>query len=614
MDLVSLDQPCLERIVRYLDYGSFHSLLLTCKRFHSLLDSFLVWNNSILYQKAIYLLHRFILCAENMKKERGDVCHQRLLATLSDIVTKALRCNEILKAVIPSKIIETWNKCGPVFGKLHSLVDFHEKKEETSEQFEGPWGGTFTSCVITHRFTKFALPSGKDLEILYSEFVDGSRTLPYEEATRVAIGTCRRIFYYANNEEEFLKSSTYWKSRTRFDGDGVTQSRDLEYLDPLGKALEEEIGETEKLRIDGHILKLFGLGFPHFPHTSLCTNLNGEVMEFKNKEANILNEEIITVQYLEKRKRTIEGFRNDSRIECSDGLGALLTKDYISQYFECSAKDSDNRLVSPRCHSECSKNRNRTKLSNKNIPESSENSEEERQAIAGKKLSELVDIVLILIAREDFHRIKGLNTAFCRFKAVASTLAEIRSTAPVTAHLFRLLLPRANFDRFSGNYGSGPLSIAYGEVDCDMQFTLCGSHILFIRTEAFTHGNDSIDFYPQSVEFRVPALDIQVIFRWKERQAEEGENLSRLSAITEEIQKCIEKDDLKEFTRALYPGCQRHQAVDVPEYKITDDFVVAFFVSLSEISYAFHIGSMEDKNYVMFTAPVDRAESAYTCT
>ena len=121
-------------------------------------------------------------------------------------------------------------------------------------------------------------------------------TFPYEEATRLAIGTCGPIFYHANSEEEFLKSSSYWKSRTRFDGDRATQSHDLEYLDPLGKALEKEIGETEKRKIDGHILKLFGLGFHDFSHTILYTSHNGEVIEFKKKEAKIFNEEIIKVQ------------------------------------------------------------------------------------------------------------------------------------------------------------------------------------------------------------------------------------------------------------------------------------------------------------------------------
>ena len=120
-----------------------------------------------------------------------------------------------------------------------------------------------------------------------------------------------------------------------------------------------------------------------------------------------------------------------------------------------------------------------------------------------------------------------------------------------------------------------------------MQFTLCSSHILFIMTKAFTYGNNSIGFYPKSVEFGIPTLDIRVIFKWKERQAEEGENLSRLSAITEKLQKCIEKDDLKVFTGQSYPGCQRHQAVDVPEYKITDDFAVAFLHHYQKLATPF---------------------------
>ena len=118
VNLVSLDQLCLEKIVSYLDFDSILSLLLTCKKLSSLLSYLPIttWNNSVLYRKGIYLLHGIVF---------SDAHDEQLMTNVTELMTKVRDQSLPLSSITPLRIIQTWNTFGPVLGKLQSFVIMH---------------------------------------------------------------------------------------------------------------------------------------------------------------------------------------------------------------------------------------------------------------------------------------------------------------------------------------------------------------------------------------------------------------------------------------------------------------------------------------------------------
>ena len=94
------------------------------------------------------------------KRRQENTDEFQLSDTLKDILSKAQYLSSVHATL--QNITKTWNTYGPVFGTLHSLVIFYEKKREIEEH----------KNHMRHKFITFQLPSGEHLEIQYSEAAD----------------------------------------------------------------------------------------------------------------------------------------------------------------------------------------------------------------------------------------------------------------------------------------------------------------------------------------------------------------------------------------------------------------------------------------------------------
>ena len=131
---------------------------------------------------------------------------------------------------------------------------------------------------------------------------------------------------------------------------------------------------------------------------------------------------------------------------------------------------------------------------------------------------ELSELILILTAREDLDRFNGLNTAFLRFKDMDLIFSSNKNSAAVTASLFRLLLLRVNFCRFSKHENWGTRWME--KVGCELEFKLCGSHLLNVKAESSAYELRDPSYYGQSLEFRIPTLDVHVRYEFGKGEPE----------------------------------------------------------------------------------------------
>ena len=536
VNFLSLPQSCLEQIMRYMDHDSFHSVLLTCKKLSSFSYSPSACCSSLLYRRGIYHLLRCFFSVT--KTAAADSCESQLLTKVTDILAKALDWSNFLSSVSLSKIIETWETEGPVFGKLHSLVSFYDIKEENGEP--GPL------CTMNHKFMTFDLPSGKQLEVQLSMFDDFSAIHGSQEALQAVTGPVCIVYDHDDRDEGksmLNRRSLYWRN-----SDKVIDSRsdDLNCLNPIGRLIEKEFDEIAPSGIKGELLREFVVTFPNVELVSCYEDIT-----FKNEEFNKLDKLSLKQQYLNKRKLVFSRFWKDVEMSSIYQDSPLTQGEQFIPTPECTSKGNIGTLA-PEKQDET----NRAKLSPEGTEELEETNEHGRQYGADKLLSEFANLAYILMAREDCARLATLHAAVSHFQTIKNKLnsSNLQRKNAVATNLFQNLLFRVNFDSILSYWGPGDIANKWVYVKVD--FKLCGPHVLsFIATSHIDlpFGEDNPFYYDQTVEFDIPTLNTHVDYSF-----EDTEDLSYLGPVTAEIQKCVDKD--------------------CPGIKVTDAFVVMFFI------------------------------------
>ena len=554
VSLLSLHQPCLEKIVGYLDCNSLHSLLLTCRKLTSFSHLPSAWDSSVLYQRGIYLL---LSCTFSFRVTSEH--------KISYILTKALDYTSFLTSVTPDKIIETWTRCGPVFGKLQSLINSYEEKEENGEPRQ--------SCSLCHKFFTFELPSGKCLNLQYSAFFDGTWAYGDQEAVKVVFDQTTIIYNDQPRRGGLNWIRSYWQSE-----DSIEECDNLSCLNSIGKLLEEELGEVAPPGIDGELIKDFAKNFPDFDY---CCR---DDSHFKLEECNKVDEVSLEEQFLKKRKlvshqvqENIMGSSDD------DSLSSKATS--CSQISECS-QESESRT-------DTSQNLDQThtvKSSNELFEELGGIHMDQRDIDI--IICELANLISILILRNDSFHVKSLKTAFSHFNSVRRKLVSLgpHDDYTLAAELCKRLLFRADFDTISGSWNRR----AFGDerVDCRIDFKLCGSHVLTFKASASETRDSHPNYYDQQVEFIIPELEINIIVHTERDMSDR--DWSCLGPVTAEIQKCIDKDCPKGETGVPYPEWPRYFVVPGPK-TVTNVFVATFFILLSKIDFAFDIDEVAEQ-------------------
>ena len=521
----------------------------------------------MLYRRGIHLLLRCAFSLKNSKKRQENTDEFQLSGTLRDILSKAQDCSKFLSSVTPPKITRTWNTCGPVFGTLHSLVSLYEEKRED--------GDPRPLCSMRHKFITFQLPSGKHLEIQYSRFFDGTWAYGNQEALKAVIDETKAIYNDRPGAGVLNWRSGNWKR-----DDKVAEAADVNCLNSIGKLLEEEIGEVAPSGLDGELIKEFAEGFPHFRYCS------DKATNFENEEFNRLDKVSLRAQCIKKRQFVVSKVLKSMRKGIGTGERPFLEAENSSEASECSPEDDSTTLVSQNM-SEAGE------LSAETLGDDEKSGRNECLDETAKVIREFAELVSILTMRGDSIRLKALTTAFGRFEAIEYNLRSLkpRGEFTIATKLFQSLLRRVKFDTFSGSWG--PLDIADKYIECKMDFKLCSPYVLSFKSSSSTDGNS----YPcYELEFNIPSLNVNLTYSFENAERNKsGHDLSCLGPVTAEIQKCIDIDCPKVETGVPYPEWPRYFVVPGPNNKITDKFVAAFFISLSEIDYAFPNEGMDEE-------------------
>ena len=552
VNLLSLDQLCLERIVTYLDCASFHSMLLTCKKLSSFLAALPIrsWNNGLLYRRGIYLLLHIVF----------PHCHDKQLMTnIIDTLTKALDGSHLLTSVAPSRIIETWNTFGPVLGKLHSLVILHRIKEE-------PWPEQ--TYRYFHRYVTLELPSGKHLDLQQSFFRNFVDPRDNRTALRAVIDSTSASYYYQSDNSCFRDSDNwYW----HFGEPG--DSEDCTCLNPIGSLLQEEVGEVVPSGIDGESIKALLLCIPllQFPGLQRPGDDGSNTLEelilkrFRNEQLNKMVEVELKAQYLKKQQTIARDIRKILRVNSGDG-------DCAFQEEKSSCQTAERTLGGFSTISFQKQDDADSESSGGRFQEFGGTTGSEGSDSRSKEICEFIDLVSVLALRGDCIRLKCMNSAFGYFQAMKDKLSLTKDH-----ELFQSLLCRVNFDTIEGPWNE------YGEQDFSVDFKLCGPHILSFNIIYYESrwGSQSSVF----LRFHIPTLNINVQHTIKRSETNELlQGLSCLSPITAEIQKCIDRDCQKGQIIVPYPEWPRYFIVPGPRNKVTNAFVATFFVLLSGIT------------------------------
>ena len=390
VSLILLDQPALGKIINYLDCKSFHSLLLTCRKLSSFVYFPETWNNNVLCRRGRYLLDHCLFSTKNSKRRKTDAGGiDPLKLNIMDILQKALDCCSFLGSIVPSQITYTWDTWGPVFGKLHSLVLSHKYIDE--------YGVPRAACGMDHIFITLELPSGKQLQLLYSNFFDGIGEHEEEEAIKAAIGSVPIIYNTQSSGGVLNSQSSYWRGVIQ--DDGKAPSDDLDCLNSICRILEEEIGEVSPDGINGGLIKEFVKIFPRF--YELFGSSQG-VKSFKDKESNILDKVSLKAQYLKKRQLVMSNFKKDINLNSSDSEGK-----HLSQSSEFAAEDNTNTVRPVKQGESCESLKTTKSLAERfQVVGGTSGKQQEDMAI-----QEFANLVSILTGRRARCQLSNLETA-----------------------------------------------------------------------------------------------------------------------------------------------------------------------------------------------------------
>ena len=155
--LLALNDDCLHRIVSYLDDpGSFYNISLTCKRLLQVTKSTRnVIHSKLLQSKAEYYIKSYLVDITNttggrINRARNSDDYDKF-CKLRDLLHGSAHLTAAKGILSYAKVIDVWQKNGPVVAKLFAWI----ANQETSED-EGEPRAT---CITQYRSVTLHLPS-----------------------------------------------------------------------------------------------------------------------------------------------------------------------------------------------------------------------------------------------------------------------------------------------------------------------------------------------------------------------------------------------------------------------------------------------------------------------
>ena len=150
--LLGLNDDCLHRIVSYLDPRAFYSIAFTCKRLLQVTKS---TRNAIcsklLRLKAEYYIKSYLVHISNTngRAERGD--RYKKYCKLRHLLEGSARLTAAKGLLSYAKVIDVWQKNGPVVAKLFTWIRNQETDVERGEPR--------ATCIATNQSVTLYLPS-----------------------------------------------------------------------------------------------------------------------------------------------------------------------------------------------------------------------------------------------------------------------------------------------------------------------------------------------------------------------------------------------------------------------------------------------------------------------
>ena len=151
--LLGLNDDCLHRIVSYLDDPrAFYSISLTCKRLLQVTKSTRnAMHSKILRSKSEYYIKIYLVHISNTNGRAGRSNHYDKYCKLRDLLEASARLTAAKGLFSYAKVIDVWQKNGPVVAKLFTWIRNQETDVERGEPR--------ATCITTNQSVTLHLPS-----------------------------------------------------------------------------------------------------------------------------------------------------------------------------------------------------------------------------------------------------------------------------------------------------------------------------------------------------------------------------------------------------------------------------------------------------------------------
>ena len=158
--ILSLNDNCLSRIISYLeDPLSFHSVALSCKRVQQVIENTRsILHPKLLRAKAEYYIKRYLV-------EIAGGRDYGKYSKLENLLSNAARLTAAKDLLTYAKVVDIWERNGPVAAKLFTWI--RKQKSSTEE------GEPRATCSTEYRSVTLHLPGcDKNLKIDTTYFHD----------------------------------------------------------------------------------------------------------------------------------------------------------------------------------------------------------------------------------------------------------------------------------------------------------------------------------------------------------------------------------------------------------------------------------------------------------
>ena len=152
--LLTVNDDCLCRIISFLDDPiSFYNVALSCKRVQQVISHIRSsLHPKLLRAKAEYYIKCYLV---EITDDKSDY---RKFSKLEDLLSNAVRLTEAKKTLTFAKLVNVWEKNGPVVAKLYTWIRNQESRTENGEPR--------ATCVTEYQSVTLHLPGcDKDLKI-----------------------------------------------------------------------------------------------------------------------------------------------------------------------------------------------------------------------------------------------------------------------------------------------------------------------------------------------------------------------------------------------------------------------------------------------------------------